>query len=305
MCKFGRLLSLAFAVVPNLVKTVAVERANTLRRTYPAPEQHLAAFTGWQEFSNMVRDRLDQDVKGNGIAKEYSVRANVSSTTNTSYPNPKDLQLALRMSPETYASYTAFFRRLDTDSNGMLHEVEFVAALDGRRDIKVAGQDVFLHFAPGGMMSPPEFLRCAMIMLAKPSDFHWSEEDLKHLPTWKVWQEQDRLALLKLLLVFDVNIDGKVSMVEFESGWMGPLLWKLRQEDMISREWMENDDEFEYASKVFDQRSGDDLQLDLTEWVHLLYESRDEYRKFHSGCSAQYHAGSVCAIATAMTLMSA
>jgi len=61
---------------------------------------------------------------------------------------------------------------------------------------------------------------------------------------------------------------------------------------------LENDEEFKYTNKVFDQRSGDDLQLDLTEWVHLLYEARDEYRKMNSGCSARYGMGLVLAMAT-------
>jgi len=227
------MLPLAFAAVVLLAVVAATEAAKDLRGRVRAPEQHLAAFTGWKEFSDAMRDNLDQVVAGNSSASEFA--AQVGSAKKTSSSSPKDLQRALRMSPETYASFSAYFRRLDRDGSGGLHEVEFVSGFNGRRDLKAAGQDVFLHFAPSGMMSLPEFLRCAAIMLAKPSDFTWSEEDLKHLPTWKVWQDQDRLSLLKLLIVFDGNIDGLVSIVELENGWMGPLLWKLRQEGMITR----------------------------------------------------------------------
>jgi Ca2+-binding EF-hand superfamily protein len=224
----------------------------------------------------------------------------VSRTNKTSTTDARELQNNLRMSPEAYSSFSTYFDRLDTDGNGRLHEVEFVRACG--REAKVSGQDVFEHFASGGAggeMNLREFLRFAMIVLAKPSDFRWSEEDLKHLPTWKVWQDQDRLALLKLFLVFDANTDGKITIVEFENGWMGPLLWKLRQEDVVSSAWMAHDKEFQYANHVFDKRSGEDLQLNLVEWVHLLYEAREKAAE-KSACVGPYHLGLVSTLVSVM-----
>jgi len=281
------MISPSFGIVAIIVVTTSAKGANDLRGGPGThPEIHLAASSGWKSFTDSMRGKLDH------VAHEIGA----GQTTKT---NPTDLQRALRMSPETYASLSNYFDRLDSDRNGMLHEVEFVAAVDPER-LQVKGREIFELFVPSGVMSLQGFLRFAMVVLAEPSDFHWSEHDLKHLPTVRVWQDNDRLALLKLLMVFDVNSDGMVTMVEFENGWMGPLLWKLRNEGMLSSAWMEHEEEFEYANKVFDQRSGDDMQLDLTEWVHLLYEARDKSAAKSFARFGQYHLGFASALATVM-----
>lgn len=281
------MISPVFGIVTMMVVTTSAKGANDLRGGGGThPESHLAASTGWQSFTDSMRDQLHHVAHG--------------SSARTSASNPRDLQQALRMSPETYASLSNYFDVLDSDRNGMLHEVEFVTAVDSERDAKLKGREIFELFVPSGVMSLQDFLRFAMVVLAEPSDFHWSEHDLKHLPTVRVWQDNDRLALLKLLMVFDVNSDGMVTMVELENGWMGPLLWKLRNEGVVSSAWMEHEAEFEYANRVFDQRSGDDMQLDLTEWVHLLYEARDKSAAKSFACFGQYHLGFVSALATVM-----
>lgn len=261
-------------------------------------EQHLTSDTGWKNFAHYMRDDLDRFIEVSDSAQKLAVPVTQASV-KAQEQNIQDIQKALRMSPKTYAYLSKYFDRLDLDRNGFLHEVEFVRAVD-QHDVQVAGQDIFLHFAPGAMMDLPQFCRFAMIVISKPSEFHWSEKDLLHLPTHSVGQDQDRLALFKLLMVFDENSDGKVSIVEFENGWMGPLLWKLRNEDVVSSTWMAHDDEFKYANHVFDKRSGEDMQLDLTEWVHLLYEARGNYVQQNSGCISQYGKGIILPTVTTM-----
>jgi len=274
------MLSQALGVVIILVVVPSSNGAKDLRGiSGEVPERQLAAHTGWKIFSETMRNELSK----------YNVSATVQVPKKATASDSKDLQKALRMSPETYAMLCSYFDRVDANGNGRLHEVEFVKAVP--RDAKVTGQDIFEHFASdgaGGEMTLQEFLRFAMIVLAKPYEYHWSKEDLKELPTWKTWQDHDRVDLLKLFMVFDADSDDRVTIVEFENAWMGPLLWKLRQEDVVSYKWMSTDEEFKYANHVFDQRSGSDLQLDLTEWVHLLYEARKKSSP-KSLCMSLYH----------------
>jgi len=229
--------------------------------------------------------------------QKQNLTAGALAASKTTTSDHEDLQKVLRMSPETYASVCKYFDVLDSNQNGRLHEVEF-ERVDSRTDAKVAQRDIFTHFASAGEMTLPEFLRFFMLVLAKPSEFRWSSEDLKHLPTWEVWQDNDRLTLLKLFIVFDANTNGKITIVEFEQGWWGPLLWKLRSEEVLSSRFMSHTKEFEYAVRVFDKRSGSDLQMDLTEWVHFLWEARAKTvgGGQKAACVRMYHSGLISAL---------
>merc|ERR1719240_1734501 len=124
-----------------------------------------------------------------------------------------------------------------------------------------------------------------------PGGFDYTAEDLKAMPSKTVAEDQDRDALMRLFAVFDEDSSGDIDKAEFKKAWMGPTLWKLREQNVFSERWLLSTAEYEHAQGAFGKSAGADNKLSLGEFAHLAKESLPHRGDHHSLQGGEIRAG--------------
>lgn len=189
-------------------------------------------------------------------------------------PNP--FATALRLRPEYFTKLVAYYEHLDSNPNKKLSEYEFMKVSDWDPSMRKDGRETYELFSDADSeheMSLQEFVRLVAVVTKVPDGFDYTADDLKALPSSTVAGDQDRDALMRLFAVFDENTNGDVDKAEFQHAWMGPTLWKLREEGVLSSAWMASIPEFDFAKGEFAKRAGADNVLSLAEFAYLLRAS--------------------------------
>lgn len=202
---------------------------------------------------------------------------------------PSPLAPALRLKPEYFNKLVSYFEYLDTNKDKSLGEIEFMQVAKYDKEFQEEGRQGYDLFSvadgkPG--MNLQEFVRMVAVVTEVPGGFGYTAEDLQALPSKTVAEDQDRDALMRLFVVFDENTSGDVDKAEFEKAWMGPTLWALRKENVLSERWLVATAEYEYAKGAFGKTAGADNLLSLGEFADLLKESlphRGDHNRLKGG----------------------
>jgi len=189
---------------------------------------------------------------------------------------PSAFALALRLKPEYFNQLVSYFEYLDTNQDKTLDELEFMQVAKYDKEFREEGRlayDLFSKADSKPGMNLQEFVRLVAVVTKVPGGFNYHADDLQAIPSKTVAEDQDRDDLMRLFVVFDENTNGEVDKAEFEKGWMGPTLWKLRDENVLSQRWLASTAEFKYAQGAFTKSAGADNVLNLGEFANLLKDS--------------------------------
>lgn len=179
----------------------------------------------------------------------------------------------LRYSPKWHKLVMKVFSRLDKNGDSELVEWEFTSMVSEQdAELVAAGRELFHMFAPDGSMTRKEFLRFVCVTVLPESGFKWHSGDMVVM---EPKHPRERAQVMKLFSIFDPPSDGMVSPGEFEEGYMGKLLWKLREEELETSGLMYSSDEFEYGKKNFNDyaKAG---TVDLVGFVKLTEACKKE-----------------------------
>lgn len=179
----------------------------------------------------------------------------------------------LRFSPKWHKLSMKVFTRLDKNGDGELLQWEFTSMVPEQdAELLTAGRELFGLFAPDQSMTRKEFLRFVCVTVLPDSGFEWHSGDMAVM---NPKHPKDRADLMKLFSVFDPHSDAAVSLADFEQGYTGKLLWKLREEGLETSGLMYSSDEFNYGKKKFNTYAADG-KLPLVAFVKLLEECKKE-----------------------------
>jgi len=202
---------------------------------------------------------------------------------------------AMRLKPEYVNELVSYFEYLDTNHDKTLSELEFMQVAKYDKSFQEEGREAYDLFgdADGKTgMNVQEFVRMVAVVTKVPDGYAYTAVDLKAIPSKSVGEDQDRDALTRLFIVFDANSNGEVCPGEFEKGFMGPMLWALRKENILSERWLVSNAEFEYAKGAFPKSAGADNVLNLGEFAQLLKDSvphRDDHNSLEGGEARETH----------------
>eukprot|EP00746_Dinoflagellata_sp_MGD_P162551 gnl/MRDRNA2_/MRDRNA2_90162_c0_seq1.p1 gnl/MRDRNA2_/MRDRNA2_90162_c0~~gnl/MRDRNA2_/MRDRNA2_90162_c0_seq1.p1 ORF type:complete len:317 (-),score=71.41 gnl/MRDRNA2_/MRDRNA2_90162_c0_seq1:17-967(-) len=208
---------------------------------------------------------------------------------------PSAYALSLRLKPEYFNELVSYFEYLDTNHDKTLSELEFMQVAKYDKSLQEEGRHAYdLFSAADGKtgMNLQEFVRLVAVVTKVPDGFDYRADDLKAVPSSSVAEDQDRDALMRLFIVFDENTSGEVDEAEFEKGWMGPTLWTLRKENILSQRWLVSNAEFEYAKGAFQKSAGADNALNLGEFAQLLKDAiphRGDHNNLKGGEARESH----------------
>lgn len=144
------------------------------------------------------------------------------------------------LAPEQYlVAQKLFNEKLDADGNGVLSKSEFLKAVSegNAQDPRLleVGRDIFKFFSSGDVMPRMQFLRFYSVCVAEPdgpgvgaSSFILKGRSLSGLSS------HEKSCLAKLFVALDANADGEVNKNEFDAGYDGELLRRLRQQGYIN-----------------------------------------------------------------------
>lgn len=183
---------------------------------------------------------------------------------------------ALRLKTDYFNELVSYFEYLDTNHDQTLSELEFMQVAKYDKSMQEEGRhayDLFSEADGKTGMNLQEFVRLVAVVTKVPDGFAYHAEDLQATPSKTVADDQDRDALMRLYIVFDENTSGEIDKAEFEKGWMGPTLWTLRKENILSQRWLVSNAEFEYAKGAFPKSAGADNVLNFGEYAQLLKEA--------------------------------